>query len=119
MLCATKNLWDSSTFLIYLIIRYDQAVLARRLTRDIGDIKNHIACSMKEEPKLMEIMDDLTTKEKGMENYKKVADNIDAKSITENVTVEELSENEVGKNDELEDFIGFDDDFSALDDLDY
>merc|ERR1719221_78319 len=76
-------------------VRYDQAKLSRRLARDIGDIRNHIACIMKDEPKVMEIMEDIKTKEN--ENYKQVADNIAAKNITEQPTALELAENEIGK----------------------
>ena len=65
----------------------------------------------------MEIMDKIKEKEKEIENYKKVADNIDAKSITEIVTVEELTENEIGNNSELAGYDGFDDDLSPFDDL--
>merc|ERR550539_1297024 len=98
-------------------VRYDQAKLARRLTRDIGDIRNHIACIMKDEPKVMEIMDDIKAKEKEIENYVKVADIIDAKSITEKVTAVELSETEIGKNDDLAGYDAFDKDLNMFDDF--
>ena len=72
---------------------------------------------MKDEPKVMEIMDDIKTKEKELENYEKVADNIDAKSITEKVTAVELSETEIGKNNDLAGYDGFDDDLNMFDDF--
>ena len=81
------------------------------LTGDIADIKNHIACIVKKEPKVMEIMDDIKAKEKEIESYVEVADRINAMGIEEKVTKEEMEENEIGKNDELVAGIdGFDDD---------
>merc|ERR1712241_774443 len=61
-------------------VRYDQARLSRRLTSDIGDIRNHLACIMKEEPRVMQIMDSIKTIEKNDElaGYDGFDDGLDA-----------------------------------------
>ena len=40
--------------LIKDIIRFDQAKLSKKLIRDIGEINDHIACTMKDDPKVIE-----------------------------------------------------------------
>ena len=70
--------------------------------------RNHIACIMKDDPKVMELADNLETKKKEVEKIEKVADNIAAKNITEQLTASEMADNEIGKNNELDGYPGYD-----------
>ena len=63
----------------------------------------------------MQIMDSIKTKEKEFEKISQAADIIAQKDITEVPTRSELAANEIGKNDELAGFDGFDKNLDLLD----
>ena len=62
----------------------------------------------------MQIMDSIKTKEKEFEKISQAADIIAQKDIAEVPTRSELAANEIGKNDELAGFDGFDDGLDAF-----